>query len=146
MKSGAKVTGALLLAISVPVFGCWQTEQPPVLISAKSLNARITNNDEPLRTIKLELHRAITFNRQEAQSKGAYDTRILKSATSDSNGMLSFGEVAPGKYWLVPSGSRSLGESAPVEVIVADFRKPGRRLWVKYHADGCRDVAVEDLH
>ena len=132
MKRANLSLGALLLMISSPGFACWQNEQPTVLISTNLLSARITNNDRPLRRMKIQLHTATTFSREEARSMGAYEKRILRSATSDAKGVLSFGQVSPGKYWLVPVGSRSLSESIAVEVIAAESRETEQRLWVKF--------------
>jgi len=89
----------------------------------------------------LELHKAITFDIEDARRIGAYERKSLKSATTDSQGLLSFGEVRPGRYWIVPEGG-TLGSSIAVEV-VSPGAVAAKRVWLNYYADGCLDVVVE---
>jgi hypothetical protein len=56
--------------------------------------------------------------------------------------MFSFGEVNPGRYWIV-SGS-TLSDSIAIKVVASDIGAPHQRLRLRYSADGCRDVLVED--
>jgi len=95
--------------------------------------------------MKFELHKAITFDRNEARTVGAYDKKSLGSAITDSLGMLSIGEVNPGRCWSVTG--ESLSDSIAVEVTRPAADAPQKRLWLKYyHDDGGLDVAVESLN
>jgi len=137
---------AILLCLVTASFACFQTEQPPVAVRTISLNGRVTFDDDwggPKQgKMTFTLHRAITFDRSEARKRGAYAKPTLKSASSDSDGLFSFGEVDPGRYWIVLGST--LSDSIPVEVASPGTGIPHQRLRVRYSADGCRDVMVED--
>ena len=92
------LAGALVLSGTVTAaFACWQTGGlPVVLLAAQSLHMRVTNNEKAQRGLRFELHKAITFDVEEARRTGAFEKQILKSATTDALGLLSFGEVKPG--------------------------------------------------
>jgi hypothetical protein len=91
-------TGILLCFVTAYASGCGQTEQPPVVARTTSLNAPVTDNDAPRQRMAFELRQAMTFDRTEAQKQGAHEKRSLKSVTTDSAGMLRFGEVRTGRY------------------------------------------------
>jgi hypothetical protein len=141
------VTRALILVVTLislvaDSFACGQTERPASMLGARSVNLCITNDGKPQRGSKFELHKAITFDREEARTTGAYERQSLGSATADSLGMLSFGEVKPGRYWIVTG--ESLSYSIAVEVTTPNANAPSQRLWLDYFADGCLDVVVEN--
>jgi hypothetical protein len=102
---------------------------------------RVTNNDKAERGMRFELHKAITFDVEEARKTGAFEKRILKSATSDSLGLLSFGEVIPGKYWIF---SGRLSDSVAVEVVTPTSLTVNKRIWLHYFADGCFAAVAEN--
>ena len=143
MRRATITVGFLLCFVAAYAFGCWQTEQPPVVVRTVSLNARVTDNDVPKTHITFELHKAISFDPGDAQQQGAFQREILKSATPDSAGMFSFGKVNPGRYWIVYGATRS--DWIAVEVLSPNTNVPHQRLWVKYYADGCRDVVAENM-
>jgi hypothetical protein len=117
--------------------------QSPVLIRTVSLNGRATVDDKPATGIRFELHRAITFNREERWQTGLWDSRIIKFATTDASGLFTFGEILPGRYWLlVAKGSMNFA----VEIVNSYGKAPYKRLWYKYYADGCEDLLVENKH
>ena len=146
MRRLAIPTGILLCLGATYAFACWQVEQPPIVVRTVSLVARVTENDAPRRRLTFSLHKAITFDDREARKQGAYEKQILKSATTDSAGVFSFGEVKPGHYWIVPLAAAALSDSIAVEVVGPDAKAPHQRLWVKYFADGCRDVLPENVY
>jgi len=133
----------LLLSCSVSTaFACWQTGGPPILsLASQSLNMRVTNNDKAERGMRFELHKAITFDVEEARKTGAFEKRILKSATTDSLGLLSFGEVKPGKYWVF---SGRLSDSVAVEVVAPTPVSANKRIWYYHFADGCFAAVAEN--
>ena len=135
--------GFLLCFVASYALGCWQTEQPPVVVRAASLNVRVTDNDKPKTHTAFELHKAISFDPGDAQQQVAYQREILKSAAADSAGMLSLGKVNPGRYWIVYGATRS--DWIAVEVHSPNTNVPHQGLWVKYYADGCRDVVAENM-
>jgi hypothetical protein len=102
---------------------------------------RVTDNDKAQSGLKFELHKAITFDVEEARKTGAFEKKILKSALSDSLGLLSFGEVKPGKYWIF-SGRRP--DSVAVEVVAASRFSVNKRIWYYHFADGCFAAVVEN--
>jgi hypothetical protein len=135
--------GVLLFGWSVTTaFACWQTGGPPVVsLSAKSLNMRVTDNEKPVKGMRFELHKAITFDVEEEQKTGVFEKQILKTATTDSLGLLSFGEVMPGRYWIF---SGSLSDSVAVEVVSPTFRTVKKRIWYYHFADGCFSAVAEN--
>ena len=137
------IAAVLVLSCSVTAaFACWQMGGPPVvLLATKSLNMRVTNNDKAQKGLRFELHKAITFHVEEAQKTGAFEKRILKSATTDSLGLLSFGEVMPGKYWIF---SGRLSDSVGVEIVAPTPHTVNRRLWYCHFADGCFAAVTEN--
>jgi hypothetical protein len=136
------LASALVLGWSVtPAFACWQTEPPAVSLSAKFLNLRVTNNDKPQKGLRFELHKAITFDLEEARKTGAFEKQILKSATTDSLGLLSFGEVMPGKYWVF---SGRLSDSVAVVVLTPAPLSGSKRIWLHHFADGCFAAVAEN--
>jgi hypothetical protein len=131
--------------IACPVttaFACWQTEIPKALIPTNSLNVRVTNNGKAQESAKFELHKAITFDLEAARQTTAFERKSVKSAITDSKGLLSFGEIKQGRYWMVPDGATVFG-SVRVEVL-----SPGagaaKRIWLNYSTDGCLEVSVEN--
>jgi hypothetical protein len=129
--------------MSAPLYACYQIGQPPVVIEAVSLNGRATDHDRPYGGLRFELHRAITFNREEAQKTGLWEPKILKFATADSGGLFSFGDVPPGRYWVVVGrGSMNFA----VEVVDSSGKPPFKRLWYNVFADSCEELKVEDAH
>jgi hypothetical protein len=141
-------TALLCILISIcfatVTFARWQIEQPSAVLGTHSWNLRVTDNDKAPRGMKFELHKAITFDRNEARTVGAYDKKSLGSQITDALGMLSFGEVKPGRYGSVTG--ESLSDSIAVEVTRPAADAPKKRLWLKYYDDGCLDVAVESLN
>jgi hypothetical protein len=127
--------------MSVRSYACYQTAQPPVLIRTVSLNGRASVDDKPEKGLRFELHRAITFNREEGWKTGLWESRIIKFATTDSSGLFTFGEIPPGRYWLlVAKGSMNFA----VEVANSYAKPPYKRLWYRYFADGCEELLAED--
>jgi hypothetical protein len=102
----------------------------------------VTDNGKAKRGWKFELHKANTFDRNEALTIGAYDKKSLGSAMTDSLGMLSFGEVKPGTYWIV--AGHSLSDSVAVQIAAPRRAAAGKRLWLDYDAKGCFEVVVEN--
>jgi len=98
-------------------------------------------DDKPEKGIRFELHRARTFNRVEGWKTGLWEPKTIKSATTDSSGLFAFGEIPPGRYWLLVSRGWM---NFPVEVVNSYGRPPNKRLWYKYFADGCEELLVED--
>ncbi len=141
MRSVLIACAAIVCSVTT-AFACWQTDRPPALVTSNSLNLRVTDNDKAKKGAKFELHRATTFDREEARRTGAFEKAILKSVTTDSQGQLSFGEVKPGRYWIVPEGG-SLSYSIAVEVTAANNRD-AKRIWLRYYDDGCLDITVEN--
>jgi hypothetical protein len=131
------------ICFATMAFACWQIERPPVVLGTQSLNLRVTDNGKAPKGWKFELHKAITFDRNEARRAGAYEKKSVGSATTDSLGMLSFGEVKPGRYWIV--AGESLSDSIAVEVTTPAPTAPKKRLWLNYYDDSCLDVAAENL-
>ena len=110
-------------------------------MKAETLNGRATDHDRPYGGLRFELHRAITFNREEAGKTGLWDPKIVKFATANSGGLFTFGEIPPGRYWIVVArGSMNFA----VEVVKSYGKSPSKRLWYNYWADGCELLAVED--
>jgi hypothetical protein len=103
---------------------------------------RVTNNEKPQRGLRFELHKAITFDVEEARKTGAFQKQILKSAITDLLGLLSFGEVMPGKYWIF---SGSLSDSVAVEVVASTPRSVNKRIWYYHFADGCFAAIAENV-
>ena len=136
--------GILVLGWSATTaFACWQTGGPPVVsLAVQSLNIRVTNNDRPQKGLRFELHKAITFNVEEARKTGAFEKQILKSATTDSLGLLSFGEVKPGKYWIF---SGRLSDSVAVEVVAPTRFSVNKRIWYYHFGDGCFAAVAENV-
>jgi hypothetical protein len=128
------LAGVLVLGWSVATaFACWQTGGPPVVsLAAKSLNIRVTNNDKVEKGLRFELHKAITCDVEEARKTGAFEKQKLKSATTDSLGLLSFGVVMPGKYWIF---SGSLADSVMVEVVDPTPLSVNKRIWSSFSWD-----------
>ncbi len=56
--------------------------------------------------------------------------------------MFTFGEVEPGRYWIVPQGARTLTDSIPIEIFTPN-KNSYQQLSIKYHDDSCRDVVVD---
>jgi len=143
----ALTCSAILLCTVTVAFACWQTEQSPITFRATSLNGRVTFDDDwggsKQGKMTFALHRAITFNRSEARKRGAYEKPALKSASTNSDGLFSFGEVGAGRYWIVLGST--LSDAIAVEVVAPGTVIPPQRLRVRYFADGCRDVLVEDI-
>jgi len=137
------LAAVLVLGWSVTAaFACWQVGGPPVvLLAAKSLNMRVTNNDKAQKGLRFELHRAITFDVENTRKTGAFEKRILKSASTDSLGLLSFGEVKPGKYWVF---SGWLADSVAVEVVDPTPVSVNKRIWYYHFADGCFAAVAEN--
>jgi len=137
------IAAGLVLGWSVTAaFACWQMGGPPVvLLAAKSLNMRVTNNDKAQRGLRFELHKAITFDVEEARKTGAFEKQTLKSATTDSLGLLSFGEVMPGKYWIFAG---RLSDSVAVEVVAPTLLSVNKRIWYYHFADGCFAAVAEN--
>jgi hypothetical protein len=124
-------------------FACWQTGGPPVVsLAAQSLNMRVTNNDEAQNGLRFELHKAITFDVEEARKTRAFEKRTLKSATTNSLGLLSFGEVMPGKYWIF---SGRLSDSVGVEVVAPTPLSVNKPIWYYHFADGCFAAVAENV-
>jgi hypothetical protein len=130
------LAGALVLSwTATAAFACRETGGPPVvLLAAQSLNMRVTNNEKAQRGLRFELHKAITFDAEEARKTGAFEKQILKSATTDALGLLSFGEVKPGKYWIF---SGRLSDSVAVEVLAPTPFSVIKRIWWHHFGDGC---------
>ncbi len=78
------LAGVLVLSWTVTAaFACWQMGGPPVvLLAVQSLNMRVTDNDKAQKGLRFELHKAITFDVEEARKTGAFEKQILKSATN----------------------------------------------------------------
>jgi hypothetical protein len=133
---------SLYCLVSAHCYACWQTAHPPVRITTVSLNGRASVDDKPEKGIRLELRRAITFNREEGWKTRLWEPKTIKSATTDSSGKFELGEIPPGRYWLlVAKGSMNF----PVEVVDSYGKPPYKRLWYKYFADGCEELLVEDV-
>lgn len=145
MRKIAIAASILLCFLPRQAFGCWPTDHPPVVLKTNSLNVRVTDNEAPRGQMTFELHQAITFARSEARRQGAYEKKIMKSVVTDSAGMLSFGEVKPGRYWVVLRGGGSLSDSVAVEIVAPNADISHQRLWVKYYGDGCRDDVAENM-
>jgi hypothetical protein len=92
--------------------------------------------------MKFELHRAITFDVEEAKKTGAFEKQILKSVITDSLGLLSFGEVKPGKYWIF---SGLLSDSVAVVVLAPTPASVKKRIWPYYFGDGCFAAVAENV-
>ncbi len=142
-----RIIALALVCVFMPSYSyaCWQVGQAGAIIQTTSLNGRVTDNEKPREGMRFDLHRAITFDRVEAQKTGAWEQPTLKTVTADSSGLFSFGEVPPGRYWIV-SGKGNLSESFAVEVWTPKVRDAYQRLWVRYWADGCQDLLVEDAN
>jgi hypothetical protein len=121
---------------------CFQFAPTPIVIKASSLNGRATKDDKPWKSLGVSLYRAITFNRVEARKTGAWEKPAIKSIETGSDGLFSFGEVPPGRYWVVPQ-TGSVG--FPVEVQSLDSTAY-KRLWYNFFADGCETLAIENTH
>jgi len=130
------------ICLATAAFACWQTERPPAVLVARSLNLRVTDNGKARKGWKFDLHKADTLDRNEALRIGAYGKKSLASAMTDSLGMLSFGEVKPGSYWIV--AGHSLSDSVAVQVAAPGGAAAGKRLWLDYDAEGCFEVVVEN--
>jgi len=107
--STALIRSVILLGTATAAFGCWQTEQPAVVVSTVSLTGLVTFDESwgALNQGKMTfaLHRAITCDRSEARTKGAHEKPTLKLASFDSNGLFSSGQADPGRYWIVPGST-----------------------------------------
>jgi hypothetical protein len=121
---------------------CYQAAPVPIHINANSLNGRATRDDNPSKSVHLKLYRAITFNR--AEGKKLWESPPVKTAITASDGSFSFGEVEPGRYWLIVEGGVLGG--FPVEVKALGPEQSYKRLWYNYFADGCESLSVEDAH
>ncbi len=152
---------ATLCLVSLRADACWQMDQNPIVIKAMSLNGRAIDHDRPYSGLRFELHRAITFDREERWKTGIWNPEIFKStsldreegpkrlwkpeilkvATADSSGLFSFGEVPPGRYWVV-LGRGSMNFA--VELVDSNGKPPYKRLFYNSFADGCEELKVED--
>jgi hypothetical protein len=139
------ICSAILLWFVTAAFGWWIGERKPVTLAAHSLNLRVTTDGQERRELQFELHKVITFDQQEMRTKGAFEKACLKSAVTDSLGLLSFGEVKLGRYWIVPRGSSSIDDSVAVEVTGRYEGDRPRRLWLAYNAEGDLAVVVENV-
>ena len=131
----ALVASAISLLFVVAAFGLWATPPRPVVLQGRSLNIRVTRDGKPQTGAIFGLHKAITFDWDEARKTRAFEKGSLKSAVTDSLGLLSFGEVKPGKYWIVPSGG-SVGDSVPVEMREPSGKGPLYRVVVEHNGEG----------
>ena len=131
----ALVASAISLCFVPAVFGLWALPAGPVILRARSLNVRVTWDGKPQSGLRFELHRSITFDWEEARRTRAFEIESLKSALTDSSGLLSFGEVKPGRYWIVPRGG-SIGDSVPVEVREPSVKGPLYRVLVEHNSEG----------
>jgi len=131
----------MFCVFSLRANACWQMGQEPIRIKARSLNGRATDHDRPYSGLRFELHRAITFDREESRKTGLWEPAILKFATADSGGLFSFGDVLPGRYWVVVGrGSMNFG----LELVNSYGKPPYERLLYKSFADGCEELKVEN--
>jgi hypothetical protein len=120
-----------------------EVSDKPLVVKAKSLNGHAVVDEKPGRGIRFELHKAITFNREEGKRRGLWEPQILRTATSDASGLFTFGEVSPGRYWLVQSKGPM---DFRIEVGDSYGRPPYKRLLYSYFGDGCEGLNVEDVH
>jgi hypothetical protein len=142
---GPIIYSIILLWFVTTAFGSWISERKPVILAAHSLNVRVTEDGQARRELQFEVHKAITFDREEMGRTGAFEKACLKSALTDSLGLLSFGEVKPGRYWVVPKGG-SINDSVAVEVTAPSEVARPRRLWLSYNAEGDLGVSVEAVN
>lgn len=83
---------AVLNCFAVSAFACWQTDWPRVVLATQSVNLRLTVNAKAQEARVFRLHKAITLNPKQKPPEQFYEKRALKSATTDSRGLASFGE------------------------------------------------------
>ena len=106
-------------------------------MATQSVNLRLTVNDKAQDARVFELHEAITLNPKQKPPEQFYEKKVLKSATTDSPGLASFGEVAPGTYWIVG------GANEIALTVVPPARSGAKRVWVNESADGCIGAELE---
>ena len=135
---------AMCSLISVRAYGCWQMEvsDDPVVIKVKSLNGHAMVDEKPGQGIRFELHKAITFKRKEGKRRGLWEQQVLRTATSDASGLFTFGEIPPGRYWLVQSKGPM---DFRIEIVESYGSPPYSRLLYRYFADGCEGLKTEDV-
>ena len=131
----ALVASAISLCFVTAAFGLWATPPRPVIFRGRSLNVRVAWDGKPQSGSRFELHKSITFDWEGARITGAFEKESLKSAMTDSRGLLSFGEVKPGQYWIVPRGG-SVSDSVPVEVREPSAKGALYRVLVEHNGEG----------
>jgi hypothetical protein len=131
----ALVASVISLLFVTAAFGLWALPPRPVILRTHSLNVRVTWDGKPQSGSRFELHKSITFDWEEARRTRAFEIESLKSASTDSRGLLSFGEVKPGRYWIVPRGG-SVSDSVPVEVREPSAEGPLYRVLVSHNSEG----------
>jgi hypothetical protein len=127
-----------LACLGGSAFGCFQIDYPRAELPTQSLNLRVTYNDKVRGGRTFQLHKAITPHPARGQAR--YAKKVLKSATTDSQGLASFGEVAPGIYW-IKGGANDIAVT-----IIPPTNTPAKRIWVNEYADGCINAAVESAN
>jgi len=83
------------------------------------------------------LHKAVTLNPKQKPPEQFYEKKALKSASTDSRGLASFGEVVPGTYWIVGGANEIAFTVVPPTSVGA------KRVWVNEFGDGCINAELE---
>jgi len=140
----AALSAATFVCLVTSAFACWQAGWPRVTLATRSVNLRVTYNDKAQsgndkvqsgRTF--QLHKAITLYPTQTPPEPYYEKKVLKSAITDSQGLASFGEVAPGIYWIT-------GGAGPVALtVILPTKGDTKRIWVSEFADGCISAVAE---
>jgi len=119
-------------------FACYQVAPEPIFIDADSLNGRAVREGKPIEGVRFKLHRAITFTRGAGKM---WESPAIKTTITTSEGLFTFGEVAPGRYWVVSSYAHS---TFPVEIRSPGADRKYKRLFYNNFADGCETLSVEN--
>jgi hypothetical protein len=71
-----------------------------------------------------------------------WESPAIKTTATASDGLFTFGEVRPGRYWLIIEGGMLGG--FPIEVKSSGPDRAYWRLWYNYFAGRCETLSVEN--
>jgi hypothetical protein len=140
-----KVIATVIMSfwLSHTALACVQLYLGPTWIKGSRLTGRVTYQGKPLPRSRLELHRAINFTKEEVQRNGVgYEPPVLKTTVTDIQGRFSFGQMPPGKYWIVMKSPSH--ESFGVG-LVSPGQKGEEQLRIEAWADWCTKTTAEEV-
>ena len=152
----ALLLSALIVATSVPSFGCWQTFESSIEVRGKNLVVVITDHGKPIGKAEIELREAIPRTGQafdpsallpdflRPQNTDTWERpwreKVLARGITDENGRVDFGPLDPGEYYLAISGDPIL----PLKLLNVTSKTKSQLLRVNFFLDGCIEPSVSN--